>query len=153
MILFADAVHNFADGIAIGAAFGGSTAAGFSTTIAVFAHELPHELGDFAVLISSGLSVKTTLMLSMFTSVTALIVLYAGVGIATVRDAGPWVFAAVAGVFFYVALVDLIQEVKRAGSEVPHRGWSFLLQNLGIFSGYAIMFVIAVYEEDIVIPE
>ena len=47
MVVLGDGLHNFTDGMAIGAAFSANIAGGFSTTIAVFCHELPHELGKF----------------------------------------------------------------------------------------------------------
>lgn len=68
----------------------------------------PYFSGDFAVLISSGLSIRTTLILNMGTSITALIGLYIGIAIGSVQGTGEWVFAVVAGVFIYVALVDLV---------------------------------------------
>ena len=65
MVIVGDAVHNFADGIAVGAAFSMSLAAGFSTSVAVLCHELPHEVGDFALLLHSGMSVKVTQVLAL----------------------------------------------------------------------------------------
>merc|ERR1719264_2494836 len=61
MVIVGDAVHNFADGLAVGAAFSLSLAAGFSTSVAVLCHELPHEVGDFALLLSQGMTVRTAI--------------------------------------------------------------------------------------------
>ncbi len=53
-----DGIHNLADGIAIGTAFTQSTIFGIATAIAILCHELPHEIGDFAMLLKAGMTVK-----------------------------------------------------------------------------------------------
>ena len=58
MVIFGDGIHNLADGLAIGAAFGDGYMSGFSTSIAVLCHELPHEIGDFAMLLKAGMTIK-----------------------------------------------------------------------------------------------
>lgn len=63
MIVTGDGLHNFFDGLAIGIAYAnGGVGGGLSTSIAILCHELPHEVGDFAVLLSAGLSVKRAVM-------------------------------------------------------------------------------------------
>ena len=58
MIIFGDGIHNFIDGLSIGAAFSESILTGISVSLAVLAEEFPHELGDFAVLLNAGMTMK-----------------------------------------------------------------------------------------------
>ena len=58
MIIFGDGVHNFIDGLSIGAAFSESILTGISISAAVLCEEFPHELGDFAVLLKSGMNMR-----------------------------------------------------------------------------------------------
>ncbi|XP_059173609.1 zinc transporter ZIP4-like [Physella acuta] len=144
MIVIGDAIHNFADGLAIGAAFTASVSVGIATSIAVFCHELPHELGDFAVLLQSGLNFKKALLLNFLSALTAFIGLYVGLVVSTTDEVRNWIFAVTAGMFVYIALVDLLpQLIKTSGS------LNFVLNNVGILLGFAIMLLIAIFEEHI----
>lgn len=58
MIIFGDGVHNFIDGLSIGAAFSESILTGISVSAAVLCEEFPHELGDFAVLLNAGMTMR-----------------------------------------------------------------------------------------------
>ena len=113
MILCGDFVHNFADGLAIGAAFGASTSTGLSTSIAIFFHEIPHELGDFAVLFECGLGVWKVAILNLLCSFSAFIGLYIGVGLSSIEGFYQWIFALTAGMFIYIAFIDLVSSKKQ----------------------------------------
>lgn len=103
-----DGLHNFTDGMAIGAAFSNNILGGFSTAIAVFCHELPHELGDFAVLLKAGMSAKQAVYYNLLSSVLSFFGMVLGVFIGHTPEASAWIFATAAGLFLYIALVDMV---------------------------------------------
>ncbi|XP_024900453.1 zinc transporter ZIP5 isoform X1 [Pteropus alecto] len=110
MVLLGDGLHNLTDGLAIGAAFSDGFSSGFSTTLAVFCHELPHELGDYAMLLRAGLPFRRLLLLSLVSGALGLGGAALGVGLSLGPvPLTPWVFGITAGVFLYVALVDMVR--------------------------------------------
>lgn len=112
MNLIGDGVHNLIDGILIGASFLADPVLGVATTIAVILHEIPQEIGDFAVLVHGGFSRGKALALNFCSALLAI----AGVGIALWIGAAAESFAALlvpfaAGGFLYIAGSDLIPEL------------------------------------------
>ena len=73
MVIFGDGIHNLADGLAIGAAFADGYMSGLSTSLAVLCHELPHEIGDFAMLLKAGMTIKQAVFYNVLSSVLAFI--------------------------------------------------------------------------------
>lgn len=119
LILIGGAVHNFADGCIIGAAVLSSVPLGVSTAMAVAAHQVPQEVGDFAVLLGAGYSRRRALMLNALAATTGVlgaIVIYLAAG--WVPRALPYILAFAAGNFLYVAMADLIPGLHRGGTEV-----------------------------------
>lgn len=111
-ILVGDGIHNFIDGVAIAASFIVSPELGVLTTLAVAAHELPHEVGDYAILVRSGYSRGRALAYNFLSGLTAVL------GAVAVFAAGDfveahlaWFIAAVAGMFVYIAAANLIPEL------------------------------------------
>ncbi|XP_032778219.2 zinc transporter zipt-7.2 [Daphnia magna] len=110
--LAADFTHNFTDGLAIGASFLAGRTTGIVTTVTVLLHEIPHEIGDFAILIQSGCDRKKAIFLQLITAVGALtgcaVSLFAeGIGAA----ATAWILPFTAGGFIYIATVSVIPEL------------------------------------------
>ena len=78
MIIFGDGIHNFIDGLSIGAAMSTSVLTGVSVSLAVLCEELPHELGDFAVLLNSGMTVKEAVIYNFLSACTCYLGLVIG---------------------------------------------------------------------------
>ena len=119
LILVGGAVHNFADGCIIGAAVLTSVPLGASTALAVAAHQVPQEVGDFAILLGSGYSRRRALTLNTLVATTGVlgaIVVYATAG--WIPQAVPYILAFAAGNFMYVAMADLIPGLHRGTIEV-----------------------------------
>ncbi|XP_037092367.1 zinc transporter foi-like [Pollicipes pollicipes] len=150
MVIVGDGLHNFTDGMAIGAAFAAGLASGLSTSVAVFCHELPHEIGDFAVLLKSGMSVRQALFYNVVSSVLCLLGMVLGMVLGNIEAFSSWVFAAAAGSFIYIALVDMVPELT-AGSGDSHSSpcRQLTVQLVGMSCGAGIMLAIAIYENDL----
>ena len=114
MILAGDAFHNFVDGFAIAAAFLISIPLGVSTSLAVIAHEIPQELGDFAILLESGYARKRAFVLNLASSATTLPgAIMAYYALSSVASIIPYVLAVSAASFIYIAVADLIPNLHR----------------------------------------
>ncbi|XP_049621604.1 zinc transporter ZIP4 [Suncus etruscus] len=147
MITVGDALHNFADGMAVGAAFASSWKTGLATSLAVFCHEVPHELGDFAALLHAGLSVRRALLLNLASAITAFAGLYVALGIGVTEDSEAWILAVATGLFLYVALCDMLPAMLNVRDRRPW--FLFLLHNMGLLSGWILLLLLSLYEENI----
>ncbi|XP_016109075.1 zinc transporter Slc39a7-like isoform X2 [Sinocyclocheilus grahami] len=141
--LAADFTHNFTDGLAIGASFLVSPAVGAVTTITILLHEVPHEIGDFAILVQSGCTKRKAMCLQLLTALGALAgttcsLLAEGVGAA----ATAWILPFTAGGFVYIATVTVLPELLVGRSSL----WQSLLEILALLFGVGMMVLIAEYE-------
>nr|XP_020670561.1 zinc transporter ZIP4 [Pogona vitticeps]XP_020670562.1 zinc transporter ZIP4 [Pogona vitticeps] len=149
MITIGDAIHNFADGLAMGAAFSSSWRTGLATSLAVLCHELPHELGDFAALLQAGLSVKWALVLNFGSALTAFIGLYIALSVSTGPEFEAWIFTIATGLFLYDALCDMLPALMNVKDKRP---WLlFCLQNIGLLAGWAILLLLSLFEDNFTI--
>lgn len=147
VITLGDAVHNFADGLAVGAAFAASWKTGLATSLAVFCHELPHELGDFAALLQAGLSVRQALVLNLASALTAFAGLYVALAVGVGEESEVWILAVASGLFLYVALCDMLPAILKVRDPRP---WLlFLLHNVGLLGGWTFVLLLSLYEDDI----
>ncbi|XP_064396790.1 zinc transporter ZIP6-like isoform X1 [Halichondria panicea] len=148
LIIFGDAIHNFADGLALGAAISQSLSLGVSTMIALIFHEIPHELGDFVILMSTGMTWYVALLFNLFSALTAVVGFFVGVAISTTsEDANGWILAVAAGIFLYIALVDLLPELIHSNEKGSSRWVMFLMANIGLIISFVALLLLAIYED------
>ena len=112
--LVGDTIHNFLDGIVVGGAFMLSPALGWSTTMVIAAHELPQELGDYAILVHGGHSHRKALGLNLLTGASGIAgAVLAWFGFSEHVEWVPYLMGFAAGNFIYVSAADLIPELHK----------------------------------------
>lgn len=112
LIVVGDGLHNFVDGVLIAAAFLADPVLGWTTALAVLAHEIPQEMSDFMVLLSAGVSRRRALVLNALSGLA--MVAGGALGYAALRQAEavlPYVLAVSAASFIYIAVADLVPEL------------------------------------------
>ncbi len=117
MIIIGDAFHNFTDGLAIAAAFVADIRLGILTSVAIIAHELPQELGDFLVLIHAGFSKRRALFWNMMSSLATLVGAILAYFMLQAFESYAYIFLCLAAAsMIYVAIADLIPGLHRRTS-------------------------------------
>lgn len=141
LVLFSDGVHNFIDGIIIGSSFMVSIPVGIATTIAVILHEIPQEIGDFAVLIHSGYSRARALWLNFLSALVALLGLVFILIINSTEQFITFYFLPIAaGGFIYIAVADLIPELHKT-KDAKHSTLQLIAVTVGIGAMIALTFL------------
>ena len=142
MNLLADGIHNFIDGMIIGAAYLTSLRVGIATTIAVAMHELPQEISDFGVLLHAGFSKKKALIFNFLSALLAILgtvlILLAGT---TLHYFVASMIPLAAGGFVYIAGSDLVPELNKELEPAKS-----LVQLLAIAAGVGLMLLLTLLE-------
>ncbi|EUB58948.1 Zinc transporter ZIP8 [Echinococcus granulosus] len=140
MILFGDAFHNFMDGMTIGVGFTESPTIGIALTLSIIFEELPTELGDFAILVSSGFSIKSAVCANFLSACTTYLGVILGLLIGEVSTGALYVFAITAGFFLYISLADMTPNIREALEELENKNrnsfYLFLVQLGGLIAGF-----------------
>jgi len=138
LILFTDGFHNFIDGIIIGVSFLVSIPIGIATALAVVLHEIPQEIGDFAVLIHSGYDKKRALWLNFLSALMAVLGLIIALIFGNVAETFSLLILPIgAGGFIYIALADLIPELQKT-KELKYSIFQILTVMTGIMTMVAL---------------
>ena len=142
IVIVSDGVHNFLDGIIIGASYLVGVEVGIATTIAVILHEIPQEIGDFGVLLHAGFSKTKALLVNLF---SALLAIVGAIVVLLLNESAEaivrWFVPISAGGFIYIAASDLIPEMHKV-KEAKHS----LLQIAAILIGVSAMFLLLFIE-------
>lgn len=140
--LVGDGLHNFIDGLIIGASYCASIPLGITTTLAVVLHEIPQEIGDFGILVGGGLSRSKALILNFISACMAILgTVLALVFGPQIKDFPLYVLPLTAGGFIYIAGSDLIPELHKESKFSRS-----MLQLLSVILGVALMFLLVFLE-------
>lgn len=136
--LIGDAIHNFIDGALIAASFAANAPLGLVTTFAIIAHEIPQEIGDFAILIQGGFSRKKALLFNFISALFAVLgVLVTFCFVGSIDNLIPFLLAFAGGGFIYVATADLIPEIHKETNRK-----NIIIQSVFLVFGVIMMFIL-----------
>lgn len=150
--LVANCTDNFTHGLAIAAGYVVGPAVGVLTTIAILCHEVPHEVGDFAILLNSGFTWKEAAKAQVFTACGGFVGVIVGLTAEHVASASSWLLPFTAGGFLYIALVSIVPdllEVGREGEESRRTRWwrAAVAEVVAMGMGVVVMALVTIVEK------
>ncbi|MEK7617505.1 MAG: ZIP family metal transporter [Patescibacteria group bacterium] len=118
LVILGDTMHNFTDGVAIAATFLISIPLGIVTSLAVAAHEIPQEIGDFGLLLNRGMKRGKVLLINLYSSLAALLgAILTYIYKDKIEEFLPLILSVTAGFFIYIALANLIPEIHNRDNQ------------------------------------
>lgn len=135
LVVIGDTVHNAIDGVAIGAAFLVNPAAGVGTAIAVAAHEIPQEIGDFGILLGKGMKPNRVILVNVLSALATVVTALATFALGSAYEFNPaLLLAAAAGFFIYIAASDIIPDIHEQPRREGNRQAAMLFVGVVVIS-------------------
>lgn len=136
LIVIGDSLHNFIDGVAMAATFLVSIPLGIVTSLAVAAHEIPQEIGDFGLMLDKGVPRKRVLLINFYSALAALVgAILTYLAKDAIQGLLPAILALTSGFFIYIAVANLIPEIhSRENQKIAF--WETIMLLLGVIVVY-----------------
>ena len=159
MVIIGDAIHNLIDGLSLGAALADSHLTGFSIAVAILFEEIPHELGDLSILLSSGMTRSRAAMFNFASASSCYLGMMIGIisGDMSSNLSNSYIFAVAAGMFLYISLFNIMTDMNENFKVCRSTGsvWTAIemlfWQNLGVILGIYFLFSLAKFDESMLL--
>lgn len=138
LVIVGDTIHNFIDGVAIAASYLVNPGLGLATAISTFLHEVPHEIGDFGIMLKGGFSKTKIFILNLFSSLSSFVGAFMVLFFATSDTVNGTLLSFAAGLFLYLGASDFLPKAAKKEDKIK----SILVILLGILIMYATISLI-----------
>lgn len=143
--LVANCTDNFTHGLAIATSYVANPAVGLLTTLAILCHEIPHEIGDFAILLNSGFNLKEAAKAQITTACGGLVGVVAGLTAEHLSNASDWLLPFTAGGFLYIALISIVPDLLKEGSKTNLK--QNIIEVIAVVMGIVVMAMVTIVEK------
>jgi zinc transporter ZupT len=143
--LVANCTDNFTHGLAIATSYVANPAVGLLTTLAILCHEIPHEIGDFAILLNSGFNLKEAAKAQVTTACGGLVGVIAGLTAEHLSNASEWLLPFTAGGFLYIALISIVPDLLQNSAKVNVK--QTVIEMVALVMGIVIMALVTIVEK------
>ena len=143
--LVANCTDNFTHGLAIATSYVANPAVGLLTTLAILCHEIPHEIGDFAILLNSGFNLKEAAKAQVTTACGGLVGVVAGLTAEHLSNASEWLLPFTAGGFLYIALISIVPDLLQDSAKINVK--QTVIEMVALVMGIVVMALVTIVEK------